>query len=1531
MQDTQTLQALEAIQFWKVMDFADQESIPRQACARKRAASRKKHHDIVVHIPLIAGDETPLIQRLADEVRLKDGECLSAMTVELGSVARERCIRALEGITADACGGGGKAVGARPEKNTSRIAAAEIKASCEGRALLGSDDLLAGGSFLLSPLLWLADEARRSKDSLFEMGDLQNAWQEASARSVAEMRAGRALLCDSDGRIILGGLALLLDALERHLGAAPDDAAGEKGDGTEGGVARIAVVRLRLYRDERARDEDEDYASPSFWSTFYYDDLEMVQRAIARHDVSAEVLAYAAPRGGADRPQHAIDMLHARSGSPDAERLCAFYADALHPRRMPLGRWPSQFSPALMQQLAVSLCMGSVLREGDAQGGSLPIADVNLPGFFSVNGPPGTGKTTMLKDVVAACVVEKARILARYKDPDDAFEKVVLEDARQEGWNYLDVCYGFADAGSAAGDPAAFGILVCSANNAAVENISKELPRKSELLDGLGASSPSEGEDDSGASGLAEVRALFDPPASEDRDPFFRSHAQRLFGHFDSSRGELIAEDDVWGLIAAPLGNMKNVGQFRDRVLAGKGADALSKRTAGKKSDEYRKQALEHYEDARQRFLAQLDEVERMRDALADMVDLPEELEEERCRVQHLAKRYEACERAQAELEERRARLTADFKSDMREIDPSIAVVGAIDDAALLSLHENVGRRRAEVQSSADALRRSLGKLSRRLFGKERRAEDERRLRELDAELAIQDRALRRIAEERNRRDDLADEAKAVARELKAIAEEHQNACASVEALQHEVSRAEALCAQRGIGVPDASLISDLVGDDIARRDAAYLATCWTYDEFDRAREKLFARAFELEVRFVDASRCVRKNMRILADMWGEPDRANQASSTGTVRFSDADCDRAMPHLVQSLLLAVPVVSTTFASVGRMLAHVKKRDAIGLLVIDEAGQASPWQALGSLHRSRRALVVGDPKQIEPVVSEESLLIGRVFPPRVRGYAGQGLSVQGFVDRLNPVGSDLAGGGASAARGLAERDEGATWMGSPLLVHRRCISPMFEISNSLSYGGAMSGQAREPGPKKEATFCLPTSFWLDVRGSERGNKDHFVEAQAVAIEGFIKRAFEAAEGKLPSLFVISPFTTVASGLKAHFRRRASALGVDDDAMTAWCEECIGTVHTFQGKGANEVLFVLGCDASATGAVRWVGENIVNVAVTRAKYRLCAVGDETLWAANPSVVLMKRHLDTWWADGLADGHAKSEGPSCVAGPASARPLLNVLFTQEENDSKQSEGGGEPAIRSGFFESFQEMGRFTPDCFEDDDYRLFGFNDKADFLRRFADYPDVQACLLVGMGLYLAFGVDAASERDDVGDEAAVDYSFCAIGFCKAAELYLRKRYVPLLKRAFPDYRKSNAADAPALSAWKERSFTIGTFELLFGERGGRDQAQALADITQQLDSLYDKRWWNRAASICKVVAAFRNKVCHADPIDALQCTEGVRKIMGPQAEKHPGWPLGIVREERASDLLAEGLRRYGGDGAATRERGASRDGSKASHKA
>lgn len=80
--------------------------------------------------------------------------------------------------------------------------------------------------------------------------------------------------------------------------------------------------------------------------------------------------------------------------------------------------------------------------------------------------------------------------------------------------------------------------------------------------------------------------------------------------------------------------------------------------------------------------------------------------------------------------------------------------------------------------------------------------------------------------------------------------------------------------------------------------------------------------------------------------------------------------DNFVPAVLQTLFLFVQVVSTTFASVGNFLRDVKKRSVIGTLVVDEAGQAQPQMAVGALYRSRKAIIVGDPRQVEPVVTDD---------------------------------------------------------------------------------------------------------------------------------------------------------------------------------------------------------------------------------------------------------------------------------------------------------------------------------------------------------------------------------------------------------------------------------------------------------------------------------------------------------------------------------------------------------------------------------
>lgn len=117
-----------------------------------------------------------------------------------------------------------------------------------------------------------------------------------------------------------------------------------------------------------------------------------------------------------------------------------------------------------------------------------------------------------------------------------------------------------------------------------------------------------------------------------------------------------------------------------------------------------------------------------------------------------------------------------------------------------------------------------------------------------------------------------------------------------------------------------------------------------------------------------------------------------------------------------------------------------------------------------------------------------------------------------------------------------------------------------------------------------------------------------------------------------MFIISPFNSVVTGIREYIRNYVkkhpeSSLYQFWSSVNSWMSANIGTVHKFQGKEAAEVVFLLGCDqsASALPAIKWVNNNIVNVAATRAKYRLYIMGDIQAWKESKCVSRAKDIID------------------------------------------------------------------------------------------------------------------------------------------------------------------------------------------------------------------------------------------------------------------------------------------------------------------
>ncbi len=887
-------------------------------------------------------------------------------------------------------------------------------------------------------------------------------------------------------------------------------------------------VVVRVARVKRRYLDDNLEAATDYLNSFYLDDLDrLISQARKNKPFGRALSAYlGAPIDETQR----IDIL---------EEHHASMGELVSVARLPSARWPApaKFPLVLAQQAAVAQILHALGCDGGAIG---------------VNGPPGTGKTTLLCDVIAEVVTDRARRIAALGKPADLFDDKV----EMAGKNFFPL-----KAKIMAGTT----VVVSSTNNNAVKNITQELPARQKVSGEFGPAAYFE----------EVIREVF--------------VAQKVLDENDQPI-------ECWGLVAAALGNAGNrrafaKGFFRDEYVKSGSATTQQPEAA---SDEV--EADESASDG----AASDGPTEALPPSMKQLLEAASnDYARYQAEWQAAKKTFGAM---LADLEARRAVLLQAEKAALRIDDCRLrlekqraavkALKKAIEEAtqALSSLREALAIQRALVESRQATLAQlraaSLPNLWDRflaLFGRE-----SARMAALRQALEVPTAAL---AEASEALADLARDAVSAEAQLKKQEERHRTLQAELHSLEREHQTLQrALQAGYDAGArhfPDARLWSL----PTAERQRASVAVS---PELDGLRARIFLQAVELHRLTVlaNAGKFIG-NLRIVHGML-----------TGSLR--DKLPLDLRPLLWDAFFFVVPVVSTTLASFDRLFAGMGQ-ESLGWLLVDEAGQATPQSVAGAIWRSRRAVLIGDPLQIEPVFT---VPLGLVEELRKRHgvaplWSPADESVQTLADRITRYGSWVVQSKA-ASPGETRR----IWTGMPLRTHRRCDDPMFAVSNAIAYAGQMvQGRVDDEGVPVPIDFdcVLGDSAWLDVRADSSHHPVVEDEITAlIACLGKLRRQPAVTRPDKPAkVFVISPFRKVKNACAARLKK-AGFTGV----------EC-GTVHTFQGKEAEIVFLVLGTAPGQVGAGArgWASgkPNLLNVAITRAKCRLYVIGNAQEWGS------------------------------------------------------------------------------------------------------------------------------------------------------------------------------------------------------------------------------------------------------------------------------------------------------------------------------
>ena len=346
--------------------------------------------------------------------------------------------------------------------------------------------------------------------------------------------------------------------------------------------------------------------------------------------------------------------------------------------------------------------------------------------------------------------------------------------------------------------------------------------------------------------------------------------------------------------------------------------------------------------------------------------------------------------------------------------------------------------------------------------------------------------------------------------------------------------------------------------------------------------------------------------------------------------------------------------------------NIQKLPAFDVLVLDEAAQATEPAAWIPLVRCARAVLVGDPRQLAPLVrSEEARACGletsvmtRVSVPQQRraetresksASEGEKDAARAFLHggvlgcalrtqyRSHAAISDWAsretyGGALAASPSVAT----ALLRDLPGVVATAATSAPLLLLDTRVASRALLGGCTET-TERQLLASLSDYGHADETSLETGSFSSLVnEGEAYAVTMHVAGLLRA--GVAPAQIAVqSPYAAQVRLMQRRLRE-ASRIGLAPGAERVE----VASVDSFQGREAEAVVVstVRSNDRRAVGFL--ADARRANVAVTRARRHVAVVGDARTVGADPFLARLLAHIEENGARSPADAHARLHEP-------------------------------------------------------------------------------------------------------------------------------------------------------------------------------------------------------------------------------------------------------------------------------------------------